>query len=52
MSSAADGGSTASCSAMVISAGTRTTGSSAAPRSRLRVMLRYQLMPPLKPVRL
>ena len=51
MPSAADGGSTASFSAMIISAGTRTTWSSSAQRSQLRVKLRYQLMPPVKPVR-
>src|SRR4051812_12301228 len=52
MPSAADGGSTASFSAMIISDGTRTVGSMSAERCQLRDMLRYQLMPPVKPVRL
>jgi len=35
---------------MIIRAGTRTVWSRSAERSQLRVMLRYQLMPPVKPV--
>ena len=50
MPSAADGGSTASFSAMIINDGTRTVWSSSAERCQLRDMLRYQLMPPVKPV--
>src|ERR1700754_4849160 len=50
MPSAADGGSTASFSAMIISDGTRTVWSSPSARCQLRVQLRYQLMPPVKPV--
>src|SRR5205814_3244388 len=50
MPSAADGGSTASFSAMIISDGTRTVWSSPSERCQLRVKLRYQLMPPVKPV--
>src|SRR5947208_1383043 len=50
MPSAADGGNTASFSAMIISDGTRTVWSIATERCQLRDMLRYQLMPPVKPV--
>src|ERR1700723_2530750 len=50
MPSAADGGSTASFSAMIISDGTRTVWSSPAERCQLREKFRYQLMPPVKPV--
>src|SRR5258707_3984227 len=49
MPSADDGGSTWSFSAMIISDGTRTVGSISAERCQLRDMLRYQLMPPVKP---
>src|SRR5207247_10030699 len=47
---AADGGHTASFSAMIIGDGTRTVWSIATGRCQLRDMLRYQLMPPVKPV--
>src|SRR5204863_6763820 len=50
MPSAADGGSTASFSAMIISDGTLTVWSSPSERCQLREKLRYQLMPPVKPV--
>src|SRR5258708_22925051 len=50
MPSAEDGGSTASFSAMIISDGTRTVWSMPSERCQLRDMLRYQLMPPVKPV--
>src|SRR5690606_26064086 len=46
--SPADGGSTASFSALIISDGARTVKSRVAYRSQLRVKLRYQLMPPVK----
>src|SRR5258707_12894053 len=49
MPSAADGGSTRSFSAMIIIEGTRTVWSMSAERCQLRDMLRYQLMPPVKP---
>src|ERR1700704_982443 len=47
--SAADGGRTGSFSAMIISDGTRTVWSIPAERCQLRDMLRYQLIPPVKP---
>src|SRR6266436_1802479 len=50
MPSAEDGGSTWSFSAMIISEGTRTVWSRPSERRQLRDMLRYQLMPPVKPV--
>src|SRR4029077_10849430 len=50
MPSAEDGGSTASFSAMIISDGTLTLWSSPLARCQLREKLRYQLMPPVKPV--
>src|ERR1700733_10734466 len=50
MPSAAEGGSTMSFSAMIISDGTRTVSSIFAERCQLRDMLRYQLMPPVNPV--
>src|SRR5215475_9962453 len=50
MPSAADGGSTASFSAMIISDGTLTLWSRPLERCQLREKLRYQLMPPVKPV--
>src|SRR4051812_42037334 len=52
MPSAPEGGSTESFSAMIIKDGTRTVSSMSAERCQLRDMLRYQLMPPVKPVRL
>ena len=51
MPSAILGDSTTSSSAMIISEGTFTLYSSSADCSQLRVKLRYQLMPPVKPVR-
>ena len=51
MPSAAEGGSTASSSAITISEGTFTLSSMPSARRQLRVKLRYQLMPPVKPVR-
>ena len=50
MPSAAEGGRTASFSAITISAGQSTSSLIPAERSQLRVKLRYQLMPPVKPV--
>ncbi len=51
MPSAADGGRTVSFSAMTIREGTFTWSVRPSERCQLRVKLRYQLMPPVKPVR-
>src|ERR1700693_8424 len=51
MPSVSAGGSTTSSSAIIINAGTLTRGSSFSESCQLRVMLRYQLIPPAQGAR-